>query len=82
VTLELDNDGVMRPADIEGVTRPVETDGVILPDIEGVVRPLRDEATEDGRDIIPIRTAGGDSFPEATKTPQLGGQEKYCILSE
>lgn len=79
VTRELDIPGVTRPVEYAGVTRP-DVAGVTLPLIDGVVRPLRVEATEDGRDTMPLRTAGGDNLLEATKTPQFGGQEKYCML--
>lgn len=78
-------DGVTLPLDIEGVFRPLPNDerveGVILPEAEkeGVIRPLRTDATDDGRDIdSPV--VGADSLVDATKTPQLGGQEKYCLL--
>ena len=78
-------EGVIRPLDIEGVLRPLPNDeraeGVILPDAEkeGVIRPLRVDATDEGRDME-IPTVGADSFVVATKTPQLGGQVKYCFL--
>lgn len=74
-------DGVIRPP-FEGVVRPVEADGVmrelVLNDMEvdGVVRPPREDATEDGRWTAPGPTVGGESFVVATKTPQLGGHEK------
>jgi hypothetical protein len=62
-----------------GVTRPKE--GVILPfDPDGVTRPPREEATEEGRWIAPTPTVGADSLVVATKTPQLGGHVKYCLL--
>lgn len=60
--------GVIRPR-CEGVTRP----------LDGVIRPPRDEATEDGR-LLP--TVGADSFVVETKTPHFGGQVKYCLLRE
>jgi hypothetical protein len=78
-------DGVRRPVDADGVTRPLEidTDGVMRPpmldDAEGVIRPLRDEATEEGRYWDPGPTVGADNLVVATKTPHLGGQVKYCL---
>jgi hypothetical protein len=80
VTLPEGSDGVTLAFDSDGVMRPVEAEGVTLPLIEGVVRPLRVDATDAGRDTIPFRIAGGDSLVEATNTPQLGGQLKYCTL--
>lgn len=80
VTLPEGVTGVTRELDIAGVTRPDDIPGVTLPLIDGVVRPLRVEATEDGRDTIPLRIAGGESLLVATKTPQFRGQEKYCTL--
>ena len=83
VTLPLEIDGVTLPLDIEGVFRPLpmegRAEGVIRPDAEkeGVMRPLRTDATDDGRDIP---TVAADSFVKATKTPQLGGHVKYCLL--
>lgn len=89
VTRPLPSDGVIRPFPREGVTRPFPIDGVTRPlaiegvtrpfDIEGVLRPPYIEATEDGRDMG-SPAVGADSFVEATKTPQLGGQLKYCLL--
>jgi len=75
--------GVIRPN--EGVTLPLEPDGVTRPlciDVEtdGVARPPREEATEDGRWIAPAPTVGAESLVVATKTPQLGGHVKYCLL--
>ena len=83
VTRPLPKDGVTLPLDIEGVFRPlpreVIAEGVILPDAEkdGVMRPLRTDATEDGLDIPAV---AADNLVDATKTPQLGGQVKYCLL--
>ena len=56
-------------------------EGVILPDAEneGVILPLRTDATEDGREVE-TPAVGAESFVEATKTPQFGGQVKYCLL--
>jgi hypothetical protein len=83
VTLELDINGVTRPVDdAEGVTRPFDTEGVMRPDTEGVIRPLRVDATDEGRDILPSRTAGEESLLKATNTPQFGGHEKYWILAQ
>ena len=75
--------GVTRPK--EGVTLPFEPDGVVRPlgmDVErdGVARPPREEATEDGRRDAPMPTVGADNLVVATKTPQLGGHEKYGLL--
>ena len=87
VTLPLPIDGVTRPLDIEGVFRPLpkegRAEGVILPDAEkeGVIRPLRLEATDEGREKE-IPTVAAESFVDATKTPQLGGHEKYCLLGD
>jgi hypothetical protein len=82
--------GVVLPAVDEGVTRPLrkeaegvlgmEKDGVILPVNAGVALPPRDDATDEGRCTAPGPTVGGESFVVATKTPQLSGQEKYCLL--
>lgn len=47
---------------------------------EGVTRPPREEVTEDGRRAAPTPTVGADNFVVATKTPQFGGQVKYCLL--
>ena len=58
----------------------VDNEGVILPENEGVVRPLRLEATEEGREIGACPTVGDESFEAAMKTPQLGGQVKYRFL--
>lgn len=83
VTLPFPSEGVTRPLDTEGVLRPLAIDeraeGVILPDAEkeGVIRPLRVDATDEGREIP---TVGADNLVEATKTPQFGGQVKYCRL--
>jgi len=41
---------------------------------------LRTEATEDGRELMLVRTAGGESLSTATNTPHFGGQTKYLIL--
>ena len=75
------NDGVTRPVEVEGVfwpTRPLTLgaaeDGVTLPDIDGVIRPLRMEATDAGREVIPV--VAGDNLVVATKTPQSGEQAK------
>jgi hypothetical protein len=75
--------GVTRPN--KGVILPLESDGVMRPlcrDVErdGVARPPREEATEDGRWIAPTPTVGAESLVVATKTPQLGGHVKYCLL--
>lgn len=58
---------------MEGVTRPAT---------DGVIRPFRLDATEGGRDIAVGPTVGAESLAAAMKTPQLGGQEKYCFLLE
>lgn len=83
VTRPDENDGVVLPP-ADGVIRPLEREleaaGVIRPEIDGVVRPPREEATDDGRGTAPGPTVGGESFVVATKTPQLGGHEKYLVL--
>lgn len=80
-------EGVVRPVEVdaEGVIRELvlndmEVEGVFLPDTEGVARPPRDDATDDGRGTAPGPTVGAESFVVAMKTPQLGGHEKYCLL--
>lgn len=85
-----EKEGVILPL-IEGVVRPFdrefdaemrdlenveESEGVTRPDNAGVMRPPRDDATEDGRGMAPAPTVGGESLTVATKTPQLSGQEK------
>lgn len=82
--------GVIRPdiargffLSVKGVIRPKEFDGVIRPlarDIgaDGVTRPLREEATDGGRKLVPA--VGADNLADATKTPQLGGHLKYRFL--
>ena len=81
-TRELDSEGVTLPVGKEGVTRPLDVEGVTLPEKDGVTRPLvlRTEATEDGRELMLVRTAGGESLSTATNTPHFGGQTKYLIL--
>ena len=74
---ERERDGVFRPLTLA----EVDVDGVALPDNNGVVRPLRFEATDEGRDIDPTQTVGGESFEAAMKTPQLDGQVKYRLLN-
>ena len=87
VARPVDLEGVIRPFEIEvnGVVRPfgidIEVEGVMRPDIDGVARPPREEATEDGRRTAPTPTVGGESFVVAIKTPQLVGHEKYCFLA-
>lgn len=75
--------GVMRPRE-EGVTRPLciddEVEEAYMPENEGVVRPPRDDATEEGLWIPPARAIGADNLVVATKTPRLGGHTKYCLL--
>lgn len=77
------------PLDIDGVTRPLAA-GVILPfEIDGVVRPpSEDGGLPDDGVTRPASTEGGLlatpavavlSFVVATKTPQRGGQVKYCF---
>lgn len=77
------------PLDIDGVTRPLAA-GVILPfEIDGVVRPpSEDGGLPDDGVTRPASTEGGLlatpavavlSFVVATKTPQCGGQVKYCF---
>lgn len=80
--------GVTRPEESEpGVTLPPfadgvvhvlrlkDVEGVILPEVRGVVRPPREDATDEGRSNRPV--VGNDSFVVATNTPQFGGQAKY-----
>lgn len=50
--------------------------GVIRPLKEGVSRPLRVDATDEGRLAPPRPTVGADNLVVATKTPHFGGQEK------
>lgn len=76
--------GVMRP--FTGVTRPLGIEGVFLlldkvdmefgMRLEGVSRPSRMEATEDGRDILPGPTVGAESLSALMNTPHAGGQAK------
>lgn len=73
--LDIDDDTVMRDPDFNDAL-----DGVICPDIAGVTRPPREDATEDGRWIAPGPTVGGESLTVDTKTPQRSGQTKYCFL--
>lgn len=77
-------DGVILPleCEAEGVRGAEKTEGVILPELAGVARPPREDATEEGRGTAPGRTVGADSFEVATKTPHLSGHEKYCFLRE
>lgn len=87
-------DGVMRPL-LAGVTRPLDgvirpllkldrVLVVLLNEVEGVIRPLCDASrrplTDGGLWTAPGPTVGAESLVVATKTPQLGGQEKYCFL--
>lgn len=88
VNLPLGSPGVTRPFDNEsdGVLRPfaldeVDSDGVTRPETEGVARPLRDDATEEGLEIEPAPTVGGESLDAAMNTPQFGAQIKYRFLS-
>jgi hypothetical protein len=71
IRLDVEKEGVIRP-----LIDAVETDGVIRPEIEGVIRPPREDATDGGRDIELGPVVGALSFVEATKTPQLGAHEK------
>ena len=88
VTRPLANEGVIRPegaATAERGLRPVgmpSVEGVILSEFDkGVMRPLREEATEDGRETLGPAVAA-DSFEAATNTPQFGGQKKHCMLEQ
>lgn len=87
VILPLGGPGVARPFDndSEGVLWPfaltvADKEGVARPETDGVARPLRDEATEGGREIDPPPTVGEESFDAAMKTPQFGEQVKYRFL--
>ena len=85
MTLPLCEAGVTRPFDKDGVLRPfaltdVEKEGVILPDNEGVTRPLRLEATEEGLEIDVEPTVGEESLEAAMNTPQFGAHVKYRFL--
>lgn len=70
-----DDDGVMWDPNFNNVL-----DGVIRPDIAGVTRPAREDATEGGRCIAPGPTVGDESLTVDTKTPQFSGHRKYCFL--
>lgn len=74
VTLPVASPGVARPLDPAGVLRPL---ALVEADSDGVARPLRDEATDDGLEIEPAPTVGDDNFDAAMKTPQFGAQVKY-----
>lgn len=56
----------------------MDIDGVTRPDVAGVARPFRVDATEEAR--VPDPTVGADSLETATNTPQFGGHIKYCTL--
>jgi hypothetical protein len=76
--------GVALPL-LEGVIRPLDIDeDVEMRDLnnalDGVTRPPREDATEDGRCIAPGPTVGGESLTADTKTPQFSGHTKYCFL--
>lgn len=69
------------------MTRPFENecDDDFLPvagldEKEGVMRPFRVDATEDGRDVLPWLAVGAESLFAKMKIPQLGGHTKYCFL--
>jgi hypothetical protein len=68
--------GVVRPLDNDDTTR---LEGVTRPDEDGVERPRRVD-TEGGRGRGAEITVGADKRVDGTKTPQLGGHEKYCFL--
>lgn len=74
--------GVIRPLEIEDTLLPFvliedENEGVALPDNEGVTRPLRLEATDEGLEIDTAQDVEGESLEVAMNTPQFGGQVKY-----
>ena len=74
----------MRPLGREGVLRPagtetVDAEGGPRPN-EGVSRPLRIDATEEGRDALLAPTVGRDSLSALMKTPHFGGHVKYFFL--
>jgi hypothetical protein len=78
--------GVVRPLNIDDDPRNRNPDfddaldGVIRPEIAGVVRSPREEATEEDRCTAPGPTVGGESLTVDTKTPQFSGHVKYCFL--
>lgn len=77
--------GVIRPLEIEDTLLPFvliedENEGVALPDNEGVTRPLRLEATDEGLEIDTAQDVEGESLEVAMNTPQFGGQVKYRFL--
>lgn len=85
VTLPLCEAGVTRPFESDGVLGPFalteeDNEGVTLPENEGVTRPLRLEATEEGLEIDPAPTVGEESLEAATNTPKFGAQVKYRLL--
>ena len=94
VRLPIEVDGVILPDCDAGVIRPLgsedvflpfaliddENEGVTLPDNEGVTRPLRLEAAEEGLEIDPAAGTEGESLEVAMNTPQFGGQVKYRFL--
>jgi hypothetical protein len=73
--LDIDDDGVMRDPDFNDALN-----GVSRPNVAGVTRPPREDATEDGRWIAPGPTVGDESLTVDTKTPQFSGHRKYCFL--
>ena len=83
VTLVRVCEGVVRPL-VENDPRPLLDDPPAAtegrPVMEGVWRPLREEAADDGRWTDQRFTVGIDNLAVDTKTPQLGGHTKYCFL--
>lgn len=73
--LEIDDDPTNRNPDFDDAL-----DGVIRPDVAGVVRPPREDATEEDRCTAPGPKVGGESLTVDTKTPQFSGHMKYCFL--
>lgn len=55
---------------------------MILPVNEGVTRPLRVDATEEGLETDPDPAVGVESLEDVMKTPQFGGHVKYRVLYE
>lgn len=84
---------MIRPLDA-GVSRPLGVDGLpwsestakeedlddIVREPDGVILP-REEATDGGREKV-VELEAADNLIDATNTPHLSGQKKYCLLGE